>query len=247
MFCKSCLLANFQEQLIRSNKKEGASKKLEGGSCPVCDDWVKISSLVELERANGRVVSKYLSLPAELEKENSPNTSSETGQRDTMARETLDAALNGASSSKLQSILFELDEVWSKDPCSKVLIFSQYLGFLDIIGRALRQIGVQCFRIDGKMSLKERVTMIDRFNKFKASSRGSAEGACERGAVFLVSMKAGGCGLNLVSASSVFIVDPWWNQGKCSRPSPRFQTSASTHPFLSYPRSILNSDRGSVY
>ena len=39
-----------------------------------------------------------------------------------------------------------------------------------------------------------------------------ASGICKRGSVFLVSMKAGGIGLNLVAASSVFIVDPWWNQ-----------------------------------
>lgn len=84
-------------------------------------------------------------------------------------------------------------------------IFSQFLGFLDIIGNALKDIGVQTFRIDGSLSLKERVKMIAKFNKYKSAKSDSNS---QRGSVFLVSMKAGGVGLNLVSASSVFILDP---------------------------------------
>jgi SNF2 family DNA or RNA helicase len=64
------------------------------------------------------------------------------------------------------------------------------------------------------MSLKERVKMIDRFNKESQTNPDLLieDDACRRGSVFLVSMKAGGCGLNLVAASAVFIIDPWWNQ-----------------------------------
>merc|ERR1712086_1033227 len=104
---------------------------------------------------------------------------------------------------------------WRLDPCSKVLVFSQYLGFLDILGRALDNIDVTSFRIDGKMSLKERVSMIGKFKKKKQTRSGSPEEegtALQRGSVLLVSMHAGGVGLNLVAASSVFIIDPWWNQ-----------------------------------
>merc|ERR1712085_197719 len=65
-------------------------------------------------------------------------------------------------------------------------------------------------------SLKERVSMIGKFNKKKKQTRSGSpqeEGtALQRGSVFLVSMHAGGVGLNLVAASSVFIIDPWWNQ-----------------------------------
>jgi SNF2 family DNA or RNA helicase len=85
-------------------------------------------------------------------------------------------------------------------------VFSQYLGFLDILGRALDNIDVTSFRIDGKMSLKERVSMIGKFNKKKKQTRSGSpeeEGtALQRGSVFLVSMHAGGVGLNLVAASS---------------------------------------------
>ena len=119
-------------------------------------------------------------------------------------RETLELALRGASSSKLEAIMMELDRVWSLDPGSKVLIFSQYLGFLDLIQKKLEKLCVACFRIDGGMKLAERVAMLDRFNK-KAASRENQSGEVRRGLVFLVSMKAGGYGLNLIAASSVFI------------------------------------------
>ena len=73
---------------------------------------------------------------------------------------------------------------------------------------------MECFRIDGSLSHKERVKMISKFNKNKPAQKDdSVEGdVCKRGSVFLVSMKAGGVGLNLVAASTVFILDPWWNQ-----------------------------------
>lgn len=213
MFCRDCLLSEFQQQLVRSNKtvkKEGTSNemKVEGGLCPVCNDYVKSSTIIQIKKSEkGELISKYLNLSPSEEKENTPNASTEAlPRRDVVARETLKSALNGAGSSKLDAVLAELDRVWTSDPGSKVLVFSQYLGFLDIVGRALENIGVACFRIDGKMSLKERVAMIGKFNK-KKSKRATAfqeEGVCLRGSVFLVSMKAGGVGLNLVAASSEF-------------------------------------------
>jgi Ca2+-binding EF-hand superfamily protein len=50
-----------------------------------------------------------------------------------IARETLEKALKGADSAKLTAILDELDKVWDNDAGSKVLIFSQFLGFLDFL------------------------------------------------------------------------------------------------------------------
>ncbi|KAL3806165.1 hypothetical protein ACHAXA_004494, partial [Cyclostephanos tholiformis] len=223
MFCKDCLLLEFREQVSRNNQWRGPNTcrngnvckmpLVNGGSCPVCHEWVKTECIIQIERSDNGVVSKYLDQKGvdgqpESEKENIQN-------RDVAARVALESAINGASSSKLEAILGELDEVWRNDVGSKILIYSQYLGFLDIISSALDKINVECFRIDGKMSLKERVEMIDRFNKKKPAQRDISpmtDGVCRRGSVFLVSMKAGGVGLNLVAASSVFIVDPWWNQ-----------------------------------
>ena len=191
----------FREQVIRSKdtKVTNAPTVVEGGNCPVCHACVKMSSIVQISKSvNGQAVSKFLDQPlTQSEKENLPNAS-ETNHRISTARVTLESALNdGASSSKLEAILEELQKVRND---GKVLIFSQYLGFLDIIGKALDKLSVETFRVDGKLSLKERVSAVSNFNK------------SQQGSVFLISMKAGGVGLNLVAASTVFIVDPWWNQ-----------------------------------
>ncbi|KAL3756862.1 hypothetical protein ACHAWU_005124 [Discostella pseudostelligera] len=202
MFCRDCLLSVFREQMIRAKKTNvpnaPAACGAGGGNCPVCHSFVNQSFLVQILRSeNGEAVSKFLDPLSESEKENSPNAATETKPRVSSARVTLESAINGAGSSKLYSILSELEKVRND---GKVLIFSQYLGFLDIIGTALHKLGIECFRIDGCMSLKERVSAMGRFNKSRS------------GSVFLISMKAGGVGLNLVAASTVFIVDPWWNQ-----------------------------------
>ena len=140
MFHRNCLLAEFQEQVVRSNKKQvelnkksstsSQQPKVEGGSCPVCNEYVKISQLIQIKRNdNGEMTSKYLDQKSNIEKENTPNTDT---QRDIVAREALESALSGASSSKLQAVMDELEKVWTLDPFSKVLIFSQFLGYLDI-------------------------------------------------------------------------------------------------------------------
>ncbi len=77
----------------------------------------------------------------------------------------------------------------------KVLIFSQFTSFLDI----LQQHFPNSLRLDGTMDQKKREEMV---NKFKSSSQSE---------LFLISLKAGGQGLNLQEASYVFLMDPWWN------------------------------------
>ena len=119
-----------------------------------------------------------------------------------VARQALLNAVNGAQSAKLAAVVQELHNIWKLDPGSKVLVFSQFLGFLDLMETSLSEIGTPFGRLDGKMSLKQRVAALDLFKAATPNKGGS---------VMLVSMGLG-CGLNLVAASSVFIVDPWWNQ-----------------------------------
>ena len=79
----------------------------------------------------------------------------------------------------------------------KVLVFSQFTSMLDIFETDLKARGVKYERLDG--STKNRQDVVDRFNEKDEIK------------VFLISLKAGGVGLNLTSASSVFLYDPWWN------------------------------------
>jgi SNF2 family DNA or RNA helicase len=130
-----------------------------------------------------------------------------------VARETLKKALHGAGSSKLTAVVAELHNVWEKDPRSKVLIFSQFLGLLDLLESSLRNKNIRYGRLDGKLSLKERVSVLEKFrNDTPVELDDDTDERKSRiGSVLLMSMKAGGVGINMVAASSVFIVDPWWN------------------------------------
>lgn len=81
----------------------------------------------------------------------------------------------------------------------KILLFSQFTSVLKNIEKELKKEGISLFYLDGGTSAKERVEKVNRFNED------------ENIKVFLISLKAGGVGLNLTSASVVIHFDPWWN------------------------------------
>jgi superfamily II DNA or RNA helicase len=81
----------------------------------------------------------------------------------------------------------------------KALVFSQFLGMLALIRKALEEQGIQYAYFDGGSSSTERERAIQNFQNN------------EECRVFLISLKAGGVGLNLTAADYVYIVDPWWN------------------------------------
>ena len=80
----------------------------------------------------------------------------------------------------------------------RMLIFSQFLGTLEEIKKELEKENVKYFYIDGSVKSKERMEISKKFN--------SGEGQA-----VLISLKAGGPGLNLVAADVVLHYDPWWN------------------------------------
>ena len=84
------------------------------------------------------------------------------------------------------------------DEGRKVLVFSQFTSFLDLIGARLAEQGVDFYTITGETPKKRRVELVDEFNGNDVP-------------VFLISLKAGNTGLNLVGASVVVHADPWWN------------------------------------
>jgi non-specific serine/threonine protein kinase len=81
----------------------------------------------------------------------------------------------------------------------KVLIFSQFLGMLALVKEKLQAEKIPFVYFDGSTSPTERENAIQQFQQ---------EESCR---VFLISLKAGGVGLNLTAADYVYIVDPWWN------------------------------------
>ncbi|RJE88765.1 helicase SNF [Paenibacillus sp. 1011MAR3C5] len=100
------------------------------------------------------------------------------------------------SSAKFEQLMELVEEC--RNSGKRALIFSQFTEMLDIIKRELGYRGVSFFYLDGSTPAKERVDLCSRFN----------EGERE---LFLLSLKAGGTGLNLTGADTVILYDLWWN------------------------------------
>ena len=97
---------------------------------------------------------------------------------------------------KLDELSRELSEGISSH---KALVFSQFLGMLSLIRSKLDELGISYVYFDGSTSAPDREKAIQRFQQDDAVR------------VFLISLKAGGVGLNLTAADYVYIMDPWWN------------------------------------
>lgn len=90
----------------------------------------------------------------------------------------------------------------------RILVFSQFTSMLAIIKESLEKLGISYFYLDGSTHNEERIELANRFN------------AGERD-VFLISLKAGGTGLNLTGADMVIHYDPWWNPAVMDQASDR--------------------------
>jgi len=101
-----------------------------------------------------------------------------------------------ASTSSKTELLLEALETATADE-HKSLVFSQWTSMLDLLAPKLAERGHRFVRLDG--STVDRAGVVERFQKDPEIS------------VFLVSLKAGGVGLNLTAADHVFLFDPWWN------------------------------------
>ncbi|KFQ70477.1 Helicase-like transcription factor, partial [Phaethon lepturus] len=105
------------------------------------------------------------------------------------------------SSSKINALMHALIELRRDNPTAKCLVVSQFTTFLSLIENPLKESGFAFTRLDGSMAQKKRVEAIQCFQSGQAGSP----------TVMLLSLKAGGVGLNLTAASRVFLMDPAWN------------------------------------
>ncbi len=99
---------------------------------------------------------------------------------------------------KLEELLGRLREITEEG--HKALVFSQFTSFLAILELHLKKEKIPYLYLDGQTSLKDRQARVEQFQ-----SDGS------KTPLFLISLKAGGSGLNLTAADYVFLLDPWWN------------------------------------
>ena len=99
--------------------------------------------------------------------------------------------------SKLIAIQESIQEVVKRG--EKCVVFSQFLGMIDLIGGCMQDMNIKFTRVDGSMKMEKRTQNIASFTRDDEVS------------VILISLKAGAVGLNLTAANNVFMVDPWWN------------------------------------
>ncbi len=107
----------------------------------------------------------------------------------------IDKKQRKASSAKIEALLEQLKEIVSEN--HKALVFSQFTSLLAVVKRQLEGQGITYEYLDGRT--RKRKDKVERFQN---------DPDCP---VFLISLKAGGHGLNLTAADYVFILDPWWN------------------------------------
>lgn len=99
-------------------------------------------------------------------------------------------------STKLKQLNQDLKQLGS---CRKVVVFSQWTHMLDLVETSCAVQKIQCVRFDGTMNRKAREQVLSTFN---------TNPKCQ---ALIVSLRAGGVGLNLTAASVVIMLDPWWN------------------------------------
>ena len=99
-------------------------------------------------------------------------------------------------SSKLEQMMELVNDIHQGD--NRVLIFSQFTSFLKMVKDRLDQENIEYLYLDGSTTMKQREDMVKRFQNGESG-------------IFIISLKAGGLGLNLTGANYVIHMDPWWN------------------------------------
>ncbi|KAI0640000.1 SNF2 family N-terminal domain-containing protein [Trametes polyzona] len=162
---------------------ERCREKGEEGKCPTCSRGpVQESDLLEIVRSRNNSGDK----PGDDAQAPTPTV--------TLRRNDF------RSSTKLEALVQDLRRLRDQDPCFRAVVFSQFTSFLDLIQVVLERENLAWYRFDGSMDVKKRNEAV---SGFKAPSREAK--------VLIVSLKAGGVGLNLTNANHVYMMDCWWN------------------------------------
>lgn len=104
-----------------------------------------------------------------------------------------------SSSSKIATLISQLRTLRREHPFMKSVVFSQFTSFLSLIEPALARANIKFLRLDGSMAQRARAAVLTEFTEGKGFM------------ILLISLRAGGVGLNLTSAGRVFMMDPWWS------------------------------------
>lgn len=122
--------------------------------------------------------------------------------------------------SSKQSVFMEITEELIENN-HRALVFSQYVRHLELVKHALDEKGISYLYLDGSTPIPARESLVQRFQAGEAS-------------LFLISLKAGGLGLNLTAADYVIHLDPWWNPAIEEQASDRAYRIGQTRPVTIY-------------
>eukprot|EP00039_Didymoeca_costata_P003209 m.66023 g.66023 ORF g.66023 m.66023 type:complete len:1105 (-) comp11779_c0_seq2:55-3369(-) len=103
------------------------------------------------------------------------------------------------SSAKISALIEQVKIMLDDNKTHKCIVFSQWLTMMTFVQKALGANNINCVRLDGGLSQQERVSVLSKFRDNPSVH------------VLIMSLRAGGVGLNLTTASHVFLLDPWWN------------------------------------
>jgi SNF2 family DNA or RNA helicase len=125
-----------------------------------------------------------------------------------------------AHSAKLTALIAMIAEIVEEG--HKILIFSQFVGMLTLVRKELEAAGYTYEYIDGQVPAKDRLDRVNRFNGDPSIP------------IFLISLKAGGTGLNLTGADYVIHYDPWWNPAVENQATDRAHRIGQTRHVFNY-------------
>lgn len=185
--CKKCLLEFIEHQI----------QKGELPRCFNCQEPINVRDVFEVIRHEEDEDDGPGALNALMEAADDEdelyNSSQPVSKTKRVARISLQR-VNALSSAKIKTLLSQLKKLRKQEPLTKTVVFSQFTSFLDLVAPALSQAGISWLRFDGSISQKERARVLAEF-----ASR-------SKFTILLLSLRAGGVGLNLTCAKRVFMM-----------------------------------------
>lgn len=161
-------------------------------------DKIEQKIIIDLEKEHKRAYKGYVNLITRKIKENNQDNITVFSYLTKLRQLCLSPELMVKNYQCKNSKLDVLINIINDSSDEKILVFSQFTKVLEVIGKRLNEENISYSYLDGKTSAKDRVKLVEEFNT-------------NNNKVFLISLKAGGTGLNLTSANIVVHFDPWWN------------------------------------
>ena len=200
-----CELSPKQKKLYQQVQQKGEKELIDLAAKGAGEGHIRMAALTQLLR-----LRQICCDPRLLQSEQAP-------AEGTLAAELTDAAVDSAKLEALRELISE-----AVDDGHRILIFSQFTSLLALLRDDLKSQEIEYCYLDGSMTPKARQAEVDRFQKTNQVP------------IFLLSLKAGGTGLNLTGADTVVHFDPWWNPAIEAQATDRAHRIGQTKVVTSY-------------